>query len=46
MSPGKGVAKETIFMVLATIVWGLNVRKEKEVSWKKYEHQYKMRSRM
>ena len=35
--PGKAVAEETIFMVLATIVWGLDVRKEKDVSGKEKE---------
>jgi hypothetical protein len=30
--PGRAVAEETIFMVLAMVVWGLNVRKEKDES--------------
>ena len=35
--PGRAVAEETIFMVLATVVWGLNVTKEKDESGKEKE---------
>jgi hypothetical protein len=28
--PGRAVTEETIFMVLAMVAWGLNVRKEKD----------------